>query len=79
MPILKTRYDYSKVFRPNGSRYAHGGTCFYLPDAVQKAVEAFEREFGPEAPLVQESAVVEIIGVTAGWSATIFEILEQME
>lgn len=64
------RYDHIKVYRPNGMRFAtgHGLT----PEiAVSTAMILFQHEFGV---LCQEQAVIEVVGVTGSWAATVYEI-----
>ena len=74
MPILKTRHNFTKVYRPNGARYAHGKTCDDATAAVISAMDAWEKEFGP-IPRPNEM-FIEVLGVTGGWAATIFELKE---
>lgn len=71
MPILKNRYNYRKVYRPNGARYADGKTCPTASMAAASAEVNFRKEFGNFQEL---NMVIEIIGVTRGWTATIIEI-----
>lgn len=73
MPILKRRNDYMKIYRPNGTRYAHGKTLPTAEEAVSSAIVAFNTEFGGHKT---SESYIEIIGVTGGWAATMLEIKE---
>jgi hypothetical protein len=71
MPLLKRRHDHTKVYRPNGTKYADGsGTA--AEDAVFNAQWAFQGEFGyvPKP----EHTIIEVLGVTAGFEARFMEI-----
>jgi hypothetical protein len=71
MPILKRRHDFMKVYRPSGARYAEcrDGDHTY---AYLKALDNFRDEFGHYP--AQEKTYIEIMGVTADWVATVWEI-----
>ena len=71
MPILKRRHDYVKLYRPNGAKYAEARNM-NLNGALDLAMAAFFVEFGRRP--VQEKTYVEIMGVTADWVVTVFEI-----
>lgn len=75
MPLFKTRSrsGYIKVYRPNGSRYAEGRDPV-VATAIMKATLAFVDEF-KQFPR-QDETLVEILGVTGDWVATIFELKE---
>jgi len=72
MPFLKSRYDYIKIYRPRGSRFAHGGTHATPEIAVALAMVKFHTEFG-ERPR-DDQTIIEVVGVTGGYAATVFEI-----
>jgi hypothetical protein len=72
MPIKKSRYDYTKVYRPNGMRYAQGEGD-HPARAVGNAELAFENEFG-SLPR-QGDVVIEVLGCTAVWVATYMEVI----
>ncbi len=74
MPTLGGRKQYSRVWRPSGTRFASAKTRT-IPDAVLDAFVAFRAEFGPRP--VQERTVIEIVGVTGAWDATVFELPEE--
>jgi hypothetical protein len=74
MPVLKRQYDHVKVFRPSGALYADGDSLTTPEVAIADAQRAFIAEFG-RAP-VQSKVVFEIVGVTAKWVATVYEIEE---
>ena len=71
MPIFKNRYQYSKVYRPNGMKYSHG-KAETIPEAFNQAIEAFVGEFNYSPR--QEHCVIEVIGVTGAWDVTLNEI-----
>lgn len=71
MPILKSRNQHIKVYRPNGTRYAQGRSM-NMQEALQQAQQQFLQEFG-YAPR-QDETVIEIIGVTADWIVDLFEV-----
>ena len=73
MPETTNRFDHVKVYRPRGTRYGTGRHG-EIERAVELAEEAFIREFG-YAPR-QEEVVIEIVGVTADWVVTYFEVKE---
>ena len=79
MPLLRRRVrrgrreEHVRVWRPHGTRYAEGAASF-LPEAVQRACDAFRAEHG--AGVVRDRAVVEAVGVTGGWRAAVFELPE---
>lgn len=75
MPIKKSRYNHTKVYRPNGMRYTRGFTLYTTEAAVGSAFACFEEEFGRK-PIMKQT-VVEILGVTCGWAATVFEFEDQ--
>jgi len=74
MPLFKNRSQHTKVYRPDGTRFARGTTQKELSRALASAAAEFFYEFG-EMPK-QEETSFEILGVTAGWSAAIFEVKE---
>lgn len=74
MPLFKNRASHVKFYRPNGMRYANGKTEKELSRAIASAAAEFFYEFG-EMPK-QEETTFEILGVTAGWAATILETKE---
>lgn len=71
MPTYRTRYEWTKVYRPNGTKYA-GAKNARPDDAVRIALLNFISEFGREVR--QEQAVIEVVGVTGEWCATVWEI-----
>lgn len=74
MPLISDRrFDYQKIYRPNGTKYAeaHGSD---LHATIDLAMNLWLQEFGP---LHQALAVIEIVGVTAEWSVTVMEIPEE--
>lgn len=71
MPIRRCRYDYQKIYRPNGMKYAEG-RHERIEYAIIQAETAFLNEFGREPH--QSLAVVEVVGVTGAWLATVMEI-----
>lgn len=73
MPVLHSRHDHVKVYRPSGALYANG-RAMELRAAMDKAWYNFVAEFG-RMP-VQERTVAEVIGVTAAWDVTVFELPE---
>lgn len=73
MPIMKRRHEHTKVYRPNGTRFANGKD-YYLERALDKAWQNFENEFGSLPK--QEHVVLEVLGVTAAWDVTLMEIME---
>lgn len=75
MPFLLRRYDWMKVYRPTGAAYADGQTLPTPELAVASAVVAFAAEFKRE-PRPAES-IIEVLGVTGGWAATIFEFKDR--
>lgn len=90
MPILKgKRYPHTKVYRPNGTRYAEGQDTFTRPrgdrakyehyalnSAVSNAVFAFRAEFGDPT---WERVVVEISCDSTKAVATLYEIPDDRE
>jgi hypothetical protein len=83
MPTLKRKrnrfgrpYENMKVYRPEGTLYATSRRM-YLQLAIDRAWHNFALEFG-RVP-VQERVVVEVIGITAGWDVTVFELPEEAE
>ena len=71
MPRLKTRSEHTKVYRPNGTPYAEGAHA--VPSvAIQLAISRFRDEFR-RIPR-QDLAVIEVVGSSLGWSATVYEI-----
>jgi hypothetical protein len=73
MPLLKSKHDYAKVYRPKGTRYAQGRGST-TAEAIAEARTAFCREFGSQPR--QDQTVFEVIGVTASWVCDLFEIKE---
>lgn len=71
MPTLRTRYDYTKIYRPNGTRYAEG-KGITPADALDAAYVAYEAEFGARPPQCQTS--IEIFGITGQWVAQVFDV-----
>lgn len=72
MPVIKSKYNYSKVFRPTGSRYANGSGNT-LEEAIKAANTNFYKEFSREPDV--DSIVYEIFTVTGPyWHATVLEI-----
>jgi hypothetical protein len=73
MPILKRRKgrNWMRVYRPAGARYAEARSVS-ATTGVKEALKAFAREFG--RPPVQEKTNIEIMGVTADWCVTVWEI-----
>jgi hypothetical protein len=71
MPKIKNRYDYIKVYRPNGLLFAEGKHKD-LVDAIVLAEDNFHKEFGRYT--TQTKTFMEILGVTGQWCVTIFEI-----
>ena len=74
MSILAARHQWKKMYRPTGTRYANSPTHVTPELAVADAMVAFETEFGRKPR--QEYTVIEILGVTGGWAATVLEIKE---
>jgi hypothetical protein len=73
MPVWKARHAHAKVYRPSGTLYANGRAtdlCAAMDQAWYNFVAEFKR-----MP-VQERAVAEVIGVTASWDVTVFELPE---
>jgi hypothetical protein len=68
------REEYSLVYRPDGTLYAQG-RAVELEAAMQRAWYNFVAEYG-RMP-VQEQVVAEVIGITAGWDVTVFELPEE--
>jgi len=73
MPILKRRYDYTKVYRPNGTLYSTARGSNYIV-AISAAMLNFHSEFG-RFPM-QDKTSIEVIGVTGDWVVDVFEITE---
>jgi hypothetical protein len=79
MPILKSRYDHTKVYRPTGTKYAEGTSTrsnsnVPLPfvRAIDEALEEFSKEFGDfPAP---ERSVVEVTFSVSTVTATVLEL-----
>jgi hypothetical protein len=71
MPRLKTRSQHTKVYRPNGTLYAEGKHAVFAV-AVHLAISRFADEFARYPR--QDQAVLEIVGSSLGWSATVFEV-----
>jgi hypothetical protein len=75
MPVIRHKRPSQKhvhVYRPDGTRYVNGATKNNVVAAVASAFEAWEREFG--AMPKTEHSFIEVLGVTGGWAATLFEI-----
>ena len=72
MPTIgKGQSDHAKVYRPTGTLYSVGhGTLHH--EASADALTNFVDEFGHKPR--QELTVIEVIGTTIGWRATVFEI-----
>lgn len=72
MPLNKARYEYFKVYRPRGARYANSSTQLTVELAVAEAMVNFEAEFGflPR----DRHTLIEVLGVTRGYAATVWEI-----
>lgn len=71
MPLLKSRFKYTKVFRPNGTKYGQGRDESYT-QAIIQAMCNFDIEFGrPPAPA---KTVIEVVGGTFSWTAQVFEL-----
>jgi len=70
MPLRTTRYEYTKVYRPNGMRFAEAHATT-LEDAIDLAKNLFVQEFGA---LQQSIAVIEAVGATGQWYVTIMEV-----
>lgn len=90
MPIITgRRYDHSKVYRPNGTRYAegqpiqftrpHGDPSKYeymaISAAASSTVFAFREEFGEDPDW--ECVVVELVCDSTKAQATLFEVKER--
>lgn len=73
MPLLKNRSEHTKVYRPNGTRYAEGRSPI-VGKAVALAMAEFLMEFG-SLPR-QDETNMEILGVTGEWVCIVFEIKE---
>lgn len=74
MPIIKSKYQHVKVYRPAGTRYGQGRD-FNLRMAMNLAKKSFMDEFGHEPR--QEDTVFECIGVTGAWVVDMFELREE--
>lgn len=72
MPILTRRHDHIKVYRPNGTRYSEARSVASANNAAALAIWVFREEFG-YAPK-QEETVIEVVGVTGQWIATVYEV-----
>lgn len=81
MPVLNSRHDYTKVYRPKGTLFsqgeADGEELRSIIDAIKEAIDNFAKEFG-RAP-EQERAIVEVVFGTFNCVATVFEIPEQAD
>lgn len=75
MPIIKNRSNHVKVFRPNGTQYTSGQGAT-VQEAIASAYGAFFLEFG-RMPHGIEVTTIEVLGVTAGWSATVLEVIDR--
>jgi hypothetical protein len=71
MPILKSKHKHIKIYRPGGSRYAHGDGVSYA-SAITDALSSYANEFS--AIPKRDETVIECVGVTGGWSATVVEV-----
>ncbi len=73
MPVIKTKYDHVKVYRPHGTRYGQARHQD-LRTAMMMAKKSFMDEFGFEPE--QEHIVWEVVGVTALWCVDFLEIID---
>ena len=71
MPILEEDFT---IDRPAGTRFANGATRSTLFGSILSARHAFELEFGRQVK--QELEIIEVLGVTAGYSATVLEVYD---
>lgn len=71
MPIIKSRYDYIKVYRPNGTKYGQGQHVNLIM-AMNIAKKNFLDEFGYEPR--QAETNWEVVGVTGAWVVDFFHI-----
>lgn len=72
MPKRKGRWDFVKLYRPVGARHAHGRTEPSYQEAIFSAFVAWADEFTDNVRI--EDTIIEVIGVTGGYAATIWEI-----
>lgn len=79
MPILHNKYNYVKIYRPSGTRYAKGSSddklLIGVIDAIEDAIDNFTVEFG-RAP-DNDTCVIEVVCTSVTTAATIFEIPDE--
>jgi hypothetical protein len=71
MPRTKNKYQFVKVFRPNGTPYGQGRGN-NITDAIMRATSSFINEFGylPKT----EDIIIECFGCTGGFVVDYFEV-----
>lgn len=74
MPKHKARHNHVKVYRPQGARYANGQTQPSYQEAIFTAFVAWAEEFPDDLRIDQ--TVIEVVGVTGGYVATLWEIID---
>ena len=75
MPIHKSKYEFQKVWRPNGSRYAEGNAdgknLLDIMEAIEGAINNFAEEF--DVAPDRSRSVVEITFSNTDTMVSIFE------
>jgi hypothetical protein len=87
MPLLDSRYDEHKVWRPRGTPYAEAkkrynfqtGTCssadaIMMGLALEDAVRNFQEEFG-RLP-ARQRMIIEVVSSSTSITATVYELPE---
>lgn len=74
MPVVKGKYQYTKVFRPPGTQYGQARDAS-VATAISRAGSKFYAEFGYVPK--QEETVIEVIGVTGDWVVDYFEVRDE--